>query len=216
MPLVKQYHYEQFPDWCELRKYEICEVKIGETRQIDTGYPMCAIFPLQGRVTIMADGERYVIDSGKTAPGQGIVLESGAFTMMTEICKGFYLEKAKVFVCSGVWPKWAKIAMFHFDRVDHPENPGTPVDYFSNTCFDNHYHDYDEYWLPLMGKCTVYSEGIPYTVEPGDCICTRRGTHHHAAVADGPISSIGFGSRIRQNGDPGFLWVQTHGEPVED
>lgn len=216
MPIVKNYRYEDFPDWCELRRYEICTVRLGEEKKIHTSYPKAAVFPLRGIVKIQACGQTYTVESGKTAPSDGIVLKTGEFTITTEITDDYYLNEAMIFVASGIWPEWAKIAMFHFDRVDHPYNLGTPVDYYINTSFDNHYHDYDEYWMPLTGRCVIQSEGILYDVEPGDCICTRRGTHHQVAVASGPISSIGFGSRLRDGGETGFLWEQIHGKAVED
>ncbi len=216
MPIVKNYRYEDFPEWCELRKFEICRVKLNERKTIHTGYPKAAVFPLRGLVHIEAGGKKYTVESGKTGPSDGVVLETGDFAVSTEVAGGYYLEEALFFVCSGVWPIWAKIAMFHFDRVDHPVNVGSPTDHAFNTSFDNHYHDYDEYWMPLNGRCVVYSEGIPYEVGPGDCVCTRRGVHHHGAVADGPIDSIGFGSRLREGGSVGFLWTQVHGEPKPD
>lgn len=216
MPIIKNYRYETIPNWCELRKYEICSVKLGEEKEIHTSFPRAAVFPLRGFVKVHADGQDYTVESGRTAPTDGLVLKTGDFKITTEITEGYYLDEAKIFVISGIWEEWAKIAMFHFDRVDRPQNPGTPISYYSNTCFDNHYHDYDEYWMPLMGRCVIQSEGVLYDVEPGDCICTRRGTHHQVAVADGPISSIGFGSRLREGGSTGFLWEQTHGKAVED
>ena len=216
MPVVKNYQYQDFPDWCELRRYEICTVRLGETKEIHTGYPKAAVFPLCGIVHIRTQNAEYTVESAKTAPTDGVVLETGDFSISTEVAEGYYLDEACVFVCSGTWPVWAKIAMFHFDRVDHPVNPGSPVDYEYNTSFDNHYHDYDEYWMPLNGRCVVWSEGIRYDVEPGDCVCTRRGTHHHGAIANGPIDSIGFGSRLRDGGSTGFLWTHLHGEPTED
>jgi mannose-6-phosphate isomerase-like protein (cupin superfamily) len=44
--------------------------------------------------------------------------------------------------------------------------------------FDNHYHEYDEYWFIAQGRALVRSEGIEYLVEPGDILCTQAGQDH--------------------------------------
>jgi mannose-6-phosphate isomerase-like protein (cupin superfamily) len=44
--------------------------------------------------------------------------------------------------------------------------------------FDNHYHDYDEYWFIYQGRALVRSEGVDYLVEPGDIVLTQAGEDH--------------------------------------
>lgn len=44
--------------------------------------------------------------------------------------------------------------------------------------FDQHYHDFDEYWLIFKGRAKVMSEGQTFIVEKGDIVCTKAGDEH--------------------------------------
>ena len=41
-----------------------------------------------------------------------------------------------------------------------------------------HYHDCDEFIFMIEGRCVFKSEGIVYTLEPGDLLVTRMGDEH--------------------------------------
>lgn len=41
-----------------------------------------------------------------------------------------------------------------------------------------HYHDCDEFVFMIEGKCLMRSEGVVYTLEPGDVLVTRMGDEH--------------------------------------
>ena len=41
-----------------------------------------------------------------------------------------------------------------------------------------HYHDCDEFVFMVAGSCVMRSEGILYTLEPGDVLVTRMGDEH--------------------------------------
>lgn len=41
-----------------------------------------------------------------------------------------------------------------------------------------HYHDCDEFVFMIEGKCVMRSEGVEYTLEPGDVLVTRMGDEH--------------------------------------
>ncbi len=42
----------------------------------------------------------------------------------------------------------------------------------------SHYHDCDEFVFMLAGKMLMRSEGINYTIAPGDVLVTRMGDEH--------------------------------------
>ena len=41
-----------------------------------------------------------------------------------------------------------------------------------------HYHDCDEFYFMVEGKCVAKSEGKVYTLEKGDVLATRMGDEH--------------------------------------
>jgi len=214
MPVIKNFRYEDLPEWCELRRYERMVIKKGEKKEITTGFSKAAVMAVSGPLTITCGNKKVDInDADGVSSVEGVVLDSGAFTVEFRVGPGFWMDRAVFYVFSGDW-QWAKVARFRVDRVDEPENPGDPADYFRNTCFDNHYHDYDEYWLLLQGGGVVQTEGMLYEVAPGDLVATKRGQHHDFPVAHAFTMCLGFKSRMGEPGRMGFNWVHTHGAPV--
>ena len=43
---------------------------------------------------------------------------------------------------------------------------------------ESHYHDCDEYYFMIEGKCVLKSEGKTYTLEKGDVLKTPMGQEH--------------------------------------
>lgn len=179
MPVIKINRSEEdMPSWCELRSVKRYQIRKGQTLDIETGHARSAIFVDRGSVIVNAEDKDTILKSGSVLsferPGaESMTMNTGHFTVTFNQAPGYWMDKGTFYVLAGDWD-WVKIASFRVDRVDEVVNIGDPTDYYRNTCFDNHYHEYDEYWVILRGSGKVQSEGAIYSVWPGDLVATKR------------------------------------------
>jgi mannose-6-phosphate isomerase-like protein (cupin superfamily) len=83
-----------------------------------------------------------------------------------------------------------------------------------DTAFDTHYHDCDEYWLFYRGRGTALSEGITYSVGPGDVIATGMGHEHGFEPVTEIVEAIALEGAMEGAGRRGHLHRDEHGDPV--
>lgn len=126
-------------------------------------------------------------------------------------------EPAIIVRFSGHWgDTTGSCGVFELRNSTTPQNDGDPVLYPRGTCFDNHYHDCDEYWLIIDGRCVAISEGRAFLLEPGDCLVTGMGHHHDIPVVIDPILGVYFEGTMEGRKRAGHLWEHRDGpaQPV--
>jgi mannose-6-phosphate isomerase-like protein (cupin superfamily) len=108
-----------------------------------------------------------------------------------------------------------KLVVLLYSNEQHstPRNIGDPVDYPRTNDFDNHYHDFDEFWIILKGSGLAVSEGVKYKFTGGDIIATRMGDHHDLSEVHEDIHGIYFETSLKGQKRLGHLWEHTHGKP---
>ena len=95
---------------------------------------------------------------------------------------GHNLYPAVIIRIGGFWSEEiGTYGIFSLQKSSTPKNIGDSVLYERNTEFDNHFHDFDEYWIIFDGKGRAVSEGRFFEVTAGDCIATQKGDHHDFA-----------------------------------
>lgn len=201
MPLIQ--NPDQLPDWCEMRFYEIITLESGEIHTCDR----------------MGKKEKIIVDLGccQIAWGeQRIQAKSGTNIDLLEPEHEFVIsditQKTRFVRVAGDWGDiTGGSGQWLIDNSDNPTDKGDPFDYVKTTSFDNHYHDYDEYWIFVQGSALAVSEGVHYTVKAGDCIATGTGHHHDLPQVFEPIRAVFFETTVQGKGRRGHLWNHTHG-----
>jgi mannose-6-phosphate isomerase-like protein (cupin superfamily) len=195
MPVINE-QTQAFPEWCELRSFDIFRLQPGEPASITPSSDKTLLIVGEGEVTV----------AGTTLPrGEFVSLD-----IATEATAG--PDGATLIRMSGTWgDELGGMGLFGVREVDAPSDKGDPVDYLKATSFDAHYHDCDEYWIIFGGSGTVVSEGIAYDVGPGDCVATGMGHHHDFPRADEPIRAVFFETTLQGEKRRGHLWNHTHG-----
>jgi mannose-6-phosphate isomerase-like protein (cupin superfamily) len=195
MPVINEQN-QAFPEWCELRFYEITQLSSGG---------VIAVEPASDKtLLIVGDGQARVAETD-LARGEFVALDGP-----TEVSAG--PDGAILIRMSGAWgDELGGMGLFGVREVAAPSDPGDPVDYPKATSFDAHYHDCDEYWIIYAGRGTAVSEGIAYAVGPGDCIATGMGHHHDFPRASEPIQAVFFETTLQGEKRRGHLWNHTHG-----
>lgn len=208
MPVVKR--WQDLPEWCKLKKYERIAIYKDQSVEIDENYPKVAIRVLSGRCTVVENGKTTDLERDET-----YMAESGRFTISYKL--RYILEKSEVMLMCGDW-EWAHIGGFMVERFKtlEPVNEGTKADYYRNTFFDNHYHDFDEYWIIWEGSGVVQTEGKLIEVEPGDCVCTGMGHHHDFPIVHSLVSSVALETEPEGQKRPKHLWEHVHGKAEPD
>ncbi len=194
MPIVNI--SEKFPDWCEVKKFEIHSLGDNQKSIYNPDYQKSVVIVLEGSVTTQVQNETKNIKGGESvfATSEPILLNGTG---------------SKVMAIYGNWGEnIGGIGIFWVEKIDNPINPGTPADYNRNTSFDNHYHDCDEYWIIYKGKGLVYSEGKEYEVKPEDCVVTETGEHHDFPVVYETVWSVFFETTMSGDGRRGHLWTK--------
>jgi len=185
---------EKFPDWCEVKKFEIHLIGGSQISIYNPDYQKSVVIVLEGSVTARVNSESKIIKSGESvfAINEPILLDG---------------TDARIMAIFGDWGEnIGGIGIFWVEKSDNPINPGTSANYLRNSSFDNHYHDCDEYWIVYKGKGIAYSEGIAYEVKQGDCIVTAKGEHHDFPVVHETVWSVFFETTMGGQERRGHLW----------
>ena len=124
------------------------------------------------------------------------------------------MNRRQWYGCAETGGKIGSYAVFTLDKSAHPRNDGDPTPYARNTVFDQHYHDFDEYWIITKGRGRVVTEGQVYDVAPGDCVATGMGHHHDFPLVFEEITGIYFETTLQGQKRLGHLWNHTHGPAV--
>ena len=201
MPIIRQ--SDELPAWCEMRFYEICTFSPGQTHTFER----------------VDKKEKIIVDSGKCKIAWGeqtVQAERGTNIDLTESNHQFVLSNVtEDVILVRIAGQWGDVTggsgLWTIDNCENPQDKGDPVDYAKTTCFDSHYHDYDEYWIFFTGSGVAVSEGIAYEVSAGDCIATGMGHHHDLPQVFEPIRAAYFETTVGGQGREGHLWEHTHG-----
>lgn len=212
MPLVKNYAYETLPAWSSLKYYKKHCFHQNEVIELDVNYPKVAITVLCGACEITDGDVTTLVNQYEVYKAN-----SGHLTVKGVFAPPFYFVKnVDILVIGGEW-KDADINLFMVNKSDIPSNEsaigkGTPNDYYRNTNFDNHYHDFDEFWVICEGSGVVQDNGSFFEVEEGDCVATGNGNHHDFPIVHEFVRALAI--EVAPEGDQrhGHLWEPVHGK----
>lgn len=202
MPLLK-ISENKFPEWSEVKNITQLSIEPNSTIEITKSFSKYALFILSGECTIRTNGYEQLF------------LENDSlFSDKKNISIKAKEHKAEIVLIEGNWgDELGGSAVFRMGRSSTPRNIGDPVDYIRTNDFDNHYHDFDEYWIILKGGGLAVSEGVKYKFSAGDIIATRMCDHHDLPEVYEDIHGIYFETSLRGQKRLGHLWNHTHGEP---
>jgi len=202
MPLLKLSE-NKFPEWSEVRKISQLTVESNSTTEITKSFSKYALFVISGECSIRTNGY------------EKIYLENDSlFSDKKNISIKTTTQKTEIVMIEGNWSdEIGGSAVFKMSKQSTPRNIGDPVDYPRTNDFDNHYHDFDEYWIILKGSGLAVSEGGKYKFSDGDIIATKMGDHHDLPEVYEDIHGIYFETSLRGQKRLGHLWNHTHGEP---
>jgi mannose-6-phosphate isomerase-like protein (cupin superfamily) len=141
---------------------------------------------------------------------EGSSLELSTQTGIFEIPEVF-CDSVLVRICGRWTGPPGEFGVFGLDNSSSPKNTGDPTEYPRRTEFDNHYHDCDEYWIIIEGRCVAISEQKLYVIGPGDCLATGMGHHHDVLEAIEPVRGIYFETTLEGRKRQGHLWNHMHG-----
>jgi mannose-6-phosphate isomerase-like protein (cupin superfamily) len=206
MPVVRA--NTEMPVWSKLRRYSTYEVAPDQELRIPAEHPNARLLTMSG-MCIAKSGRR------KTAlwPQQFLDAELGS--------DGFFVvgtrQHCKLMLFEGTWPEGVGACGVYeiFPDAANP-NKGDPFDYPKSTNFDSHYHDFDEYWMILAGRCEVVIGPTHFDAGPGDCVVLGLGHHHDITKIDGSILFGFFQTLPEGAGRSGHLWEHTHGKAHPD
>lgn len=202
MPLLK-ISENKFPEWSEVKKISQLTIEPNSTAEITKSFPKYALFVISGECSIRTNGY------------EKIFLENDyLFSEKRNISIKSSNHKIEIVLVEGSWgEELGGSAVFRMSKHSTPRNIGDPVDYSRTNDFDNHYHDFDEYWIILKGSGLAVSEGVKYKFSGGDIIATRMGDHHDLSEVHEDIQGIYFETSLRGQKRLGHLWEHTHGKP---
>jgi mannose-6-phosphate isomerase-like protein (cupin superfamily) len=202
MPLLKLSE-NKFPDWSEVKKISRLTIESNRTTEITKSFSKYALFVISGECSIRTNGyEKIFIEN------------DSLFSDKKNISIKTTTQKTEIVMIEGIWgDEIGGSAVFKMSKHSTPRNIGDPVDYPRTNDFDNHYHDFDEYWIILKGSGVAVSEGVNYKFSDGDIIATRMGDHHDLPEVYEDIHGIYFETSLRRQKRLGHLWNHTHGEP---
>lgn len=200
MPRI-EYDNQNFPDWAELKFYEIVSLKQNNRIEIRLKKEKQTLFVCKGTCTVENE-----ISINHTA-GDVIDLKNDEIIFV----RNDSIENALLIIVGGNWGnEIGGRGVFSLSSVEHPKNLGDPTSYWRNTELDNHYHDCDEYWIFFEGDGIAVSEEKFYRIEPGICIATKMGDHHDMPVVNETLGGIYFETTLKGNKRIGHLWNHTH------
>ena len=216
MPIVRNYECQELPEWSALKVYKKFCFYQGEILQLKEQVDKLAFIVLTGACQVEDGGETIVVSQHQVYKAKSDRLTvKGIFKPPF-----FFVKNVDIMVIGGSW-KDADINLFMVNISDCPSNesalgPGTPCDYYRNTNFDNHYHDFDEFWIICSGSGAVQEDGRFYEVREGDCLATGAGHHHDFPIAHSFVYALAVELCPEGGQRHGHLWEQIHGKAVPD
>jgi quercetin dioxygenase-like cupin family protein len=201
MPLIKQNDIN-FPDWCEVEYYDILELKKNEIFSLNKKSTKEKLFICEGECIL-------TLDENKTHVFEKDIIDLTRINIKSIEA----VSNSVIILIGGHWgDELGNADVFTLDQAENPFNEGDPVDYNRNTYFDNHYHDFDEYWIIYKGSGTAVSENIFYDVNAGDCIATKMGDHHDFPIVKEKIHAVYFETTLKGEKRLGHLWEKSLNE----
>lgn len=193
MPVIKS-NEEQFPPWSEVKSFNIILLSKTDQFLMKRSYLKELLYICQGSINVLKNGFQKEIQKG-----EHIDLTD------EEISLKSISDVAVLLLISGEWSSVTGLGVFELRCSDNPRNTGDPANYYRNTDFDNHFHDFDEYWFIISGKGVVVSEDKMYNVGPGNCILTKKGDHHDFPVVTETILGVYFETTLKGKKRMGHL-----------
>lgn len=202
MPLLK-ISENKFPVWSEVKRITLLSIEPNSTNEIAKSFPKYALFVISGECTIRTNGYEKIFSENDSL-----------FSDKKNISIKTSGQKTEIVMVDGNWSdEIGGSAVFKMSKHSVPRNIGDPVDYNRTNDFDNHYHDFDEYWIILKGSGLAVSEGVKFKFSAGDIIATRIGDHHDLPEVYEEIHGIYFETSLKGQKRIGHLWNHTHGVP---
>lgn len=201
MPLIRE--NKQLPQWSEVTYFDIIDLTPGEVKEFVTSSPKELIFIAEGIAGYKPGISDNPIDFQTVT--QGSIIDASGYRVVTIYPEEF----VKLIRIGGFWKdETGTRGFFSLEKSQSPKNDGDPASYEKerNTDFDNHYHDFDEYWIIYEGRGRAVSEGIFYDVQAGDCIATQKGHYHDFPVVHETIKGIWFETTLLGEKRLGHLW----------
>jgi mannose-6-phosphate isomerase-like protein (cupin superfamily) len=196
--------------WCKLEFYEILRLDVGDRQMLERRGTREILFVVRG-----ACRAECVDGSIDLREGDIVRLNSGTVGWnINEVRTPAVLVRV-----AGRWgDRTGSCGVFTMSNSTEPFNEGDPTPYDRTTRFDNHYHDCDEYWIIVEGRCVAISEGTRYVLESGDCLATGMGHHHDLSSIVEPVTGVWIETTLEGAQRLGHLWNYTHGhaEPKLD
>lgn len=205
MPLLKQ--NQKLPEWSEVDYFEIINLNPGKYAEFISRSVKELIFVAEGKLGFKPNVNETSIKF--SIHNEGSIIDSGRYRIVTLHAKTY----VKLIRIGGFWKDdTGNRGFFTLLKSDKPMNEGDPVHYDNqrNTVFDNHYHDFDEYWIIFEGRGFAVSEGIFYEVGAGDCIATRVGNYHDFPIVLEPVKGIWFETTLKRKKRLGHLWIKNN------
>lgn len=206
MPLITA--NDKMPEWSEVDFFEIITLNEGEIKEIHTRSKKELLFVAAGKLLYKLGDKDTQYDLHYRM--HGAVLDIGKYRVVTVRPEGY----CTLIRIGGSWKEeTGSHGFFTLSVSDSPVNHGDPVIYeeIRNTEFDNHYHDFDEYWIIYEGQGKAVSEGKLFDVKAGDCIATRMGDYHDFPVVEQTIKGIWFETTLLGEKRTGHLWKKNIG-----
>lgn len=202
MPLLK-ISENKFPVWSEVKRITQLSIEPNSTNEMTKSFPKYALFVISGECCIRTNGY------------EKIFLENDSlYSNKKNISIRASGQKTEIVMVEGDWnDEIGGSAVFKMSKHSVPRNIGDSVDYNRINDFDNHYHDFDEYWIILKGSGLAVSEGVKFKFSAGDIIATRIGDHHDLPEVYEEIHGIYFETSLKGQKRIGHLWNHTHGVP---
>lgn len=204
MPKIRS--NEAHPVWCEMTYFEIVQLSPNERHVFARCGAKERLFVCEGECTIDVKGESMV---GTRGVKPDLIGDEGQF-----VVENGASDSILVRVCGHWGEELGGSGVFSVTESERLPERGDPVDYPKATNFDNHYHDYDEYWIFYRGQGLTVSEGKMYEVVAGDCIATGVGHHHDIPQVYERLEGVFFETTIEEPKRRGHLWNHTHGPAV--
>ena len=202
MPLLK-ISENKFPKWSEVKKIDRIILEPESSTKIVKSFSKYALFVMSGECTIKVNDYEKLFQE-----------DDSLFSDRKNILIKSLNRKIELVMIEGTWKnEIGDSAVFRMSKHSVPCNIGDPVDYPRTNDFDNHYHDFDEFWIILQGSGLAVSEGVKYKFSGGDIITTRICDHHDLPEVYEDIHGIYFETSLRGQKRLGHLWTHTHGEP---
>lgn len=194
---------EELPEWATLRRFEVVALEPGESRRFGAA-------PARRRIVVAAGLGQAAGAGFSQVVGEGQFLDMPEGSGETVFTAGRRAVELVVF--DGTWSReLGGCGIFRVVDEAEPSDPGDPVDYPKSTRIDSHYHDCDEYWLVLEGRCTAVVDGEHVEMGPGDCLPIGMGYHHDMAAAPEAVKAVYFETGLEGEKRVGHLWEHTHG-----